>query len=92
MRLTTALLATAALAACAGRTPPPTTSHQLAFLPPVESPSPRMESLDHWLGALRCRERPTMAMRAECYVAAARMRDATEKLLRGMDGPETVRT
>ena len=48
----------------------------------AERPRAEFGDLDHWLELLRCRERPTVAARADCYAGAARLHEAAERLLR----------
>lgn len=43
----------------------------------VSDPAPL--TLDHWIAALRCRERPTIDARMACYGAAARLLNTPAK-------------
>ena len=51
--------------------------------PVAERPRPELASLDQWLELLRCRDRPTIAARADCTAGAARLHEAAERLIRG---------
>ena len=51
--------------------------------PIAERPRPELASLDQWLELLRCRDRPTIAARADCTAGAARLHEAAERLIRG---------
>ena len=52
-------------------------------------PDPRPLTLDHWLLTLRCREQPTVEVRASCYAAAARLLEVAERRFR-VRGPGTL--
>lgn len=57
--------------------------------PGVERPRPEFDTLDHWLELLRCRERPTIAARADCYAGAARLHEAAQRLIQGQTTTRT---